>query len=133
MRWMVTDEECAALALAGCGSDDKTGRGSSSTPASGGGGGGASSVSLSAPAAGVLKFEQANATAKAGSVTIKFDNPASIPHGVEIEGNGVEKSSDVVTSADTSFTLDLKPGTYTYYCPVGNHRGQGMEGKLTVS
>jgi plastocyanin len=133
MRWIVAAAACAALALAGCGSDDNSGGGSSSTPASGGGGGGSSSVSLSAPADGSLKFDQSTATAKAGSVTVKFDNPASIPHGVEIEGNGVEKSSDVVTSANTSFTVDLKPGEYTYYCPVGNHRDQGMEGKLTVS
>ena len=130
MRWIVV---AAVLALAGCGSDDN-GDGGTSTPASGGGGGGASSsVSLSAPSDGSLKFDQATATAKAGSVTIKFDNPSSVPHGVEIEGNGVEKSSDVVTGADTSFTVDLKPGEYEYYCPVGNHKAQGMEGKLTVS
>jgi plastocyanin len=131
---MVTAAACAALALAGCGSDDNSGGGSSSTPASGGdAGGGSSSLSLSAPGDGSKKFDQATATAKSGSVTVKFDNPSSIPHGVEIEGNGVEKSSDVVTSGDTSFTVDLKPGEYTYYCPVGDHRSAGMEGKLTVS
>jgi plastocyanin len=134
MRWMVTAAACAALALAGCGSDDNSGGGSSSTPASGGdAGGGSSSLSLSAPGDGSKKFDQATATAKSGSVTVKFDNPSSIPHGVEIEGNGVEKSSDVVTSGNTSFTVDLKPGEYTYYCPVGDHRSAGMEGKLTVS
>lgn len=137
MRWFALAAACAALALAGCGSDDNSdnGGGSTSTPASGGGGGGGggSSLSLSAPSDGSLKFDQATATAKSGSVTIKFDNPSSTPHGVEIEGNGVEKSSDVVTSANTSFTVDLKPGEYEYYCPVGNHRDQGMEGKLTVS
>ena len=26
----------------------------------------------------------------------------------------------------------IKPGEYTFYCPVGDHRAQGMEGKLTV-
>jgi plastocyanin len=129
MRWIVV---AAVLALAGCGSDDNSDSGTS-TPASGGGGGASSSLDLSAPADGSLKFDQATATAKAGSVTIKFSNPSSTPHGVEIEGNGVEKSSDVVTGKDTSFTVDLKPGEYEYYCPVGNHRDQGMEGKLTVS
>jgi plastocyanin len=132
MRWIATTAVCAALALAGCGSSN-SGGGSSSTPASGGGGGGSSSVSLSAPADGSLKFDQATATAKAGSVTIKFDNPSSIPHGVSIEGNGVAKASDVITSKNTSFTVDLKPGTYTYFCPVDGHRAAGMEGKLTVS
>jgi plastocyanin len=130
MRWIAV---AAVLALAGCGSDDK-GDSGTSTPASGGGGAAAaSSLDLSAPADGSLKFDQATATAKAGNVTIKFSNPSSTPHGVEIEGNGVEKASDVVTGKDTSFTVDLKPGKYTYYCPVGSHRDAGMEGTLTVS
>jgi plastocyanin len=135
MRWIALAAACAALALAGCGSDDNSDSGgSSSTPASGeSGGGGGSALSLSAPADGSKKFDQATATAKAGTVTVKFTNPASIPHAVEIEGNGVEKAGDVVTSGDTSFSVDLKPGEYTYYCPVGDHRDAGMEGKLTVS
>jgi plastocyanin len=135
MRWMVTAAACAALALAGCGSDDNSDSGgSSSTPASGAAeGGGGSSLSLSAPADGSKKFDQATATAKSGTVTVKFDNPSSVPHAVEIEGNGVEKAGDVVTGGDTSFSVDLKPGEYTYYCPVGSHRDEGMEGKLTVS
>jgi len=137
MRWIALVAACAALALAGCGSDDNSdsGGGSTSTPASGssGGGGGGSSVSLSAPQDGSKKFDQATATAKAGTVTIKFSNPSSVPHAVEIEGNGVEKASDVVTSGESSFSVDLKPGEYTYYCPVGSHRDEGMEGKLTVS
>ena len=137
MRWFALVAACAALALAGCGSDDNSdsGGGATSTPASGssGGGGGGSSVSLSAPQDGSKKFDQATATAKAGTVTIKFSNPSSVPHAVEIEGNGVEKASDVVTSGESSFSVDLKPGEYTYYCPVGSHRDEGMEGKLTVS
>ena len=135
MRWIALAAACAALALAGCGSDDNSDSGgSSSTPASGAsGGGGGSALSLSAPADGSKKFDQATATAKAGTVTIKFSNPSSVPHAVEIEGNGVEKAGDVVTSGDSSFSVDLKPGEYTYYCPVGSHRDEGMEGKLTVS
>jgi plastocyanin len=29
-------------------------------------------------------------------------------------------------------TVDLKPGKYKYYCPVGTHK-QTMKGTLTVS
>jgi plastocyanin len=128
MRWMMTAAACAALAVAGCGSsDDKSSSGSSSS-----GGGGGAGLDIAAPKDGAKKFVKSDLTASAGTVTVKFANPSSVPHGVEIEGNGVEKASDVVTGSDTSFTVDLKPGKYEFYCPVGDHRAAGMVGTLTV-
>ena len=57
-----------------------------------------------------------------------------MPHAVEIEGNGVEEETETVTGEDAPpLTVDLKPGEYEFYCPVGNHRAEGMEGTLTVS
>ena len=129
-----------AALIAGCGGGDDNGE-SAATPAAtatqapaddNGGGGATETVKFSAPSDGSLKFDQGDVTAKAGKVTVDFANPSSVPHAVEIEGNGVEKAGDVVTGGDTSFSVDLKPGEYTYYCPVGSHRDQGMEGTLTV-
>ena len=72
-------------------------------------------------------------TAKAGKVTVNFSNPSSVPHAVEIEGNGVEEETETVTGGDAPpITVDLKPGTYTFYCPVGGHEQAGMKGTLTV-
>src|SRR4051794_4327090 len=92
-----------ALALAGCGSDNKnagsSSSGSASTPSGGGGG---QQLALAAPADGTLKFDKTALDAKAGKVTINFDNPSTTPHAVEIEGNGVEEASDTVTSSKTS-------------------------------
>jgi len=119
------------LALAGCGGDDEpsgSSGGSSSTPAAGSG----ETLQLAAPEDGSLKFDKTTLDATAGTVTIDFDNPSGTPHAVEIEGNGVEEASDTVTSSKTSVTADLKAGTYTFYCPVANHREEGMEGTLTV-
>jgi plastocyanin len=120
--------------LAGCGGDDEETEPAATAaateePASGGGG---ETVKVSAPADGSLKFDQATLTAKAGTVTFEFANPSSVPHAFEVEGNGVEEETDVVTDSDASVTVDLKAGEYTYYCPVGQHRAAGMEGKLTV-
>ena len=96
------------------------------------GGGGGETVQLAAPADGSLKFDKTTLDAKAGNVTIDLDNPSSTPHAVAIEGNGVDQSSQTVTSSKTSVSADLKPGTYTFYCPVPGHRQAGMEGTLTV-
>ena len=55
------------------------------------------------------------------------------PHAVAIEGNGVSESGEVVSRGGTStVTADLEPGKYAFYCPVGDHREEGMEGTLTV-
>ena len=125
----------ATASLAGCGGDDD--EQPASTPAatqepSSGGGGGGETVKVSAPEDGSLKFDQSELTAKAGKVTFNFSNPSQVPHAFEVEGNGVEEETDVVTQGDASVTVDLKPGTYEYYCPVGQHRQAGMEGTLTV-
>jgi plastocyanin len=140
IRSLATFAAVLVLALAGCGGDDESsssgGGAATSTPASGsgggGGGGGGEKIALAAPADGSLKFDKSTLEAKAGKVTIDFDNPSSTPHAVDIEGNGVQAGSDTVTSSKTSVTADLKPGTYTFFCPVAGHREAGMEGKLTV-
>jgi plastocyanin len=123
----------AVAALAGCGGGDKEASATpaaTKAPASSGGGG--ATLAVSAPADGSLKFDQSSLSAKAGKVEIKFANPSATPHAVEIEGNGVEVKTNVVTTGDASVAADLKPGTYDYYCPVDSHRAAGMEGKLTV-
>lgn len=125
----------AAAVFAGCGGDDEESAATpaptaTEAPASGGGGG--ETVTVSAPADGALKFDQSSLKAKAGKVTFKFDNPSSVPHAFEVEGNGVEEETDTITSSSASVTVDLKPGSYEYYCPVGNHEQAGMKGTLTV-
>jgi plastocyanin len=132
-----------ALLLAGCGGGSNKNAqtntaGTTSTPAStptsssGGGGGGSGQLSLAAPADGSLKFDKTTLTAKAGSVTINLDNPSSTPHGIGVKGSGVDKDSQTTTNGKTSVTVDLKPGTYTFYCPVPGHEQAGMKGTLTV-
>jgi plastocyanin len=141
----------AGALVAGCGSSDD---GSSDSAASGGGGygGGApAKTTTTAPAATTgsgaalklaadetdgLAFDRKALTAKAGTVTITMDNPSSgsLPHAIAVEGpGGVDEDGAVAQPGGTSkVTVDLKPGTYTFYCPVGSHRSAGMEGTLTV-
>jgi plastocyanin len=122
------------LAIAGCGGGGNKNAGSSSGggSSSDSGSGGGEQLSLAAPKDGALKFDKETLSAKAGKVTINFDNPSQTPHAVEIEGNGVEEETDTVTGGKASVSVDLKAGKYEFYCPVGNHRQAGMEGTLTV-
>ena len=135
IRSLATLAAVLVLALAGCGGDDESGSSGSGggSSSSGSGGGGGEQLALSAPADGSLKFDKTELEAKAGTVTINFDNLSdSTPHAVEIDGNGVEEKSDTVTGAKTTVTADLDAGTSAFYCPVGNHRAGGMAGTLTV-
>ena len=135
-----------AILAAGCGGDDNSSSSSSSGSGSGsdtatteqssgggGGGGAAQTLKISADPGGALKFDKSSLTAKAGKVTIVMDNPSSLPHAVEIEGNGVEEEGETVEKGGVSkATATVKAGTYEFYCPVDGHKQAGMKGTLTV-
>jgi plastocyanin len=134
----------AALAVAGCGSDNSSSSSSSSDtsaaapPATSGssgssGGGASTNLQLAADSSGSLKFDKAKLNAKAGNVTITMDNPSPLSHAVGIKGNGVDKDGNTVSMGGKStVTVSLKPGTYEFYCPVDGHEAAGMKGTLTV-
>jgi plastocyanin len=133
MRRIAALAATAALALAGCGGDDKPAATPAATPAPAAAGGEGATLKIAADPGGAKKFTETALTAEAGTVKVEFSNPSQLPHAVEIEGNGVEEETETVTGQDApALTVDLKPGEYTFYCPVGDHRAEGMEGKLTV-
>jgi plastocyanin len=138
----------AAGTLAACGDDDED----DGSTASGGGetaaqttpsddadgaamGGGATRLTSVAVERDGLSFDRRALSAGAGSVTVTLDNPSGnqLPHAIEIEGGGVEEETATIEPGRTaSVTVDLRPGRYVFYCPVGDHRAAGMEGTLTV-
>jgi len=82
---------------------------------------------------GQLAYITKKASAPAGQLEIDSKNDASIPHDIALEGNGVNEKGETVQGGATSkVSVDLKPGTYTFFCTVSGHREGGMEGKLTV-
>ena len=136
-----------ALVAAGCGSSKKKssagapstspsnapyGQTTPSKPTTAGG----SKVKLKADPDGSLYFEPKGAQkAKAGTVTLVMTNPATTKkmHGIAIEGNGIDKTGQIVSPGSTStLPVSLKPGKYTFYCPVDGHRQKGMHGTLVV-
>src|SRR4051794_16476744 len=98
-----------------------------------GGGGGGATVQIAADP-GQLKYDKTTLSAKAGKVTIDFNNPSPIQHDVTITAGQDELGgTKVVANGKATAAVDLKAGTYTFYCSVDSHRQAGMEGKLTVS
>jgi plastocyanin len=89
---------------------------------------------LSADPSGQLRFDKNTLQAPAGNVRITMNNPSPIPHNISIEGpGGVSQQGKTVPKGGSSqVQVQLKPGTYTYYCSVPGHRQAGMQGTLTV-
>ncbi len=127
----------AAMLLVACGGGSSTT--SSTTPESsaehgGTAAGGASTIKLETGANGHLEYTTKHLNASPGKATVEFHNGQSLGHDVAIansSGQVIGKTS-IVTESTTTTTVDLKPGTYTFYCTVPGHRQAGMEGTLTV-
>lgn len=128
-----------ALVAAGCGGDDDEGAGTgtaattqaTATAAAGGSGG---ALRLTSPESGALEYDQEMLEAPAGSVTIEYTNPSPVPHNVAVkdEGGELDEQGEVVQNGTSTVTVDLEPGTYTFYCSVPGHEAAGMKGTLTV-
>jgi uncharacterized cupredoxin-like copper-binding protein len=134
----------ASLALVACGGSSNSSSSSSTTPAStpststtsGGGGGGASSTVKLAASPSALAYDTTSLSAKAGNVTIDFNNPNnSLGHDVCVQSSDGKEvgCSDVITGSSTTLDLsNLKAGKYTFFCSVPGHEAAGMKGTLTV-
>jgi uncharacterized cupredoxin-like copper-binding protein len=138
----------AALALAalgggaaGCGGDDDEGDSAATTPAPAQTqtqqqtatqpAGGAQTVDIGATE---FKFTPSDVKVRAGQVTFDLKNNGGTAHALEIEGQGIEEETQVIQGGQSAtLRVTLKPGKYEMYCPVDNHRQQGMEGELTVT
>jgi plastocyanin len=117
----------AASVLIACGGDDG-GTSDDTDPTTYG-------LDVSAPEDGSLEFEPETLEAQPGSVVATFTNPAPIAHDFCVEDDGGEEigcTRIVADGDDSTTTLELEQGDYTFYCSVAGHREGGMEGSLTV-
>jgi plastocyanin len=139
----------ALFALAGCGKSNSTTSSSASTPATTPAttaesttttsttpttSSASSALSLAANSEGQLKYETTSLTAKAGKVSIDFTNMSSLGHNVTVESSSgaTVGATPTFSGGSKTLSLDLKPGTYKFFCSVPGHRQAGMEGTLTV-
>jgi plastocyanin len=91
-------------------------------------------VKLEANPSGSLSYNTTTLTAHPGKVTIEFKNMAPLEHNVTVEDAAGSKlgATPTFTGGTKSLTLDLKAGTYSFFCSVPGHRQAGMQGTLTV-
>lgn len=70
---------------------------------------------------------------QAGTRVFSITNDGEIQHAFVIEGQGTQWSARDINPDETeTLTAELQPGTYAVYCPVSDHRQEGMETSLTV-
>jgi len=84
------------------------------------------------------KFDPKNVNVDAGgkatTVSIKLHNAGGLAHDLRIGKGGSELGGTpiVLGDKDAGATVKLAPGSYTFFCSVGDHEQLGMKGRLTV-
>lgn len=127
----------AAFGLAACGGDDDSSSSSdedtvasasTAAPATAG-----ETVTITADPDGALEFTAEEVDAKAGAATIELDNPATTSHDlvVESEDGSEVGATEVISQSTDSFTAELQPGAYKFYCSLPGHT-ESMTGTLNV-
>lgn len=95
---------------------------------------GQSKLAQEADPSGQLRFAKQTLTAGAGRVSIDFVNRSPLSHNLTIASGGtVLGATPTFDGGSRALTLNLKPGTYKFFCTVPGHREAGMEGTLAVS
>jgi len=82
------------------------------------------------------KLELSQLTVPTGEVEITVKNGGTMPHALEIEGQGIEKELEPIKAGATSkLRLSLPPGSYELYCPIGDgaHEQMGMIAHIEVT
>ena len=79
-----------------------------------------------------IEWESAPDTLEAGEVTVTLVNEGQTLHNLAFEGvTNDEPVVEAQPGETADGTVELEPGTYTYYCAVPGHRAT-MEGEVEV-
>ena len=135
----------AVVALGACGDDERDGSveqsgGSTTTTGTTG------TTSTPAPSGAAAAKVQVTETeyelepknpriAKVGVVSFAVENAGKVTHSLEVEAPGAEVETEgIEPGGKATLKVDLsKPGTYEWYCPIGDHKDRGMKGRITVA
>ena len=114
----------AALAVAGCGEEEPA-----SDPADAGG----EPVATVEVSETEFALDPADPTVdESGLVEFVAVNDGQIDHSLEVEGPEEVETETIAPGDSATIAVDLPPGEYKWYCPIGDHEQQGMVGTVTV-
>jgi plastocyanin len=143
---LITVLVAVGVGVAACGGSSSSSPSSSSASSSAAGtqssstaapaGGGKSALAIAADPSGQLKFTKKTLSAKAGKVTVDFTNASPTDHNFTVQtgtSGATVGATPTFQGGSKTVTVDLKPGTYTFFCSVPGHRQAGMVGTLKVS
>jgi plastocyanin len=108
----------ASFALAGCGGNDGDGE--------------AAQDGVISIEAGDLYFDPEQVSTQAGTIEFELVNVGAVEHDLVIEEAGDTEVVYAEPGETATGSIDLEPGSYTYYCSIPGHRTT-MEGTLEVS
>lgn len=69
---------------------------------------------------------------KGEKINLVFKNIGKFPHNIMVDELGISSKTINGGEEDSVEFVSEKSGTFAMYCGVGNHRQQGMEGKVIV-
>jgi uncharacterized cupredoxin-like copper-binding protein len=137
----------AALALGACGEDrtDNAPAAAATTGTAAGGTATTSTTEATAPVGKAVATVQVALTdfriepavgrvGRSGVIAFAAANDGQVPHALEVEGpSGQVETPTLDPGEAATIRVDLPPGSYKWYCPVGDHEQRGMVGRVRVA
>ena len=96
----------------------------------------AGKLAIEANPQGQLAYTTSKAIATPGAVTISMTNMSGVGHNLAVQSRHLRGpvlgATPIESKGTSSITVNLKAGTYTFFCQVPGHRAAGMLGTITV-
>jgi plastocyanin len=71
---------------------------------------------------------------RAGAITFVATNDGLVRHALAVDAPaGTRRTPALARGERAAFTVRLPPGTYKWYCPIGDHEERGMVGRVRVA
>jgi uncharacterized cupredoxin-like copper-binding protein len=71
---------------------------------------------------------------RAGLIAFAATNDGLVRHALAVDGPaGQVRTAALAPGERATLTVQLPPGTYKWYCPIGDHQRRGMVGRVRVA